>query len=440
MVNERRRRLSVARRGLSLWLLLLMTAGPAPVAAAAATLTLTPDRGSGCIDVVARGEHFIPDSIVTIIADDQPGVDSRTALGEVTVAADGSFTFTLPKDFTPFIRCGASPPAPGGQYIVTAVTGQIKGPDPGTPFANTVFTVTTSAPSAAEAFTRTWSRMDKPVADGQASRTWTWGPAPFAGPVPERYADAPGGSRLVQYFDKSRMEINNPDASADDPWYVTNGLLVVEMIEGKYQIGDTAFDETPAPAAVNIVGDPGDETGMSPTYADINAYGLMDTLARAEGVVITQRLDAAGNVINDAEKASMNVTTAQRVTVRGNDGQVTVDHTITSPFWEFMNSKGVVWDDQSGQYTTADLFPNPFYATGYPIIEAYWTRAMVGGTERDILFQCFERRCLTYTPDNPPGWQVEAGNVGRHYYAWRTTAVTSTRFMNVGPGVVALLP
>ena len=33
--------------------------------------------------------------------------------------------------------------------------------------------------------------------------------------------------------------------------------------------------------------------------------------------------------------------------------------------------------------------------------------------------QCFERRCLTYTPANPAGWQVEAGNVGQHYYQWR---------------------
>ncbi len=33
--------------------------------------------------------------------------------------------------------------------------------------------------------------------------------------------------------------------------------------------------------------------------------------------------------------------------------------------------------------------------------------------------QCFERRCLTYTPSNATGWQVEAGNVGRHYYTWR---------------------
>ena len=26
---------------------------------------------------------------------------------------------------------------------------------------------------------------------------------------------------------------------------------------------------------------------------------------------------------------------------------------------------------------------------------------------------------LTYTPGNPPGWEVEAGNVGSHYHQWR---------------------
>jgi hypothetical protein len=44
---------------------------------------------------------------------------------------------------------------------------------------------------------------------------------------------------------------------------------------------------------------------------------------------------------------------------------------------------------------------------------------LVGGVARDVLIQCFERRCLTHTPSNPPGWQVEAGNVGLHYYRWR---------------------
>lgn len=27
--------------------------------------------------------------------------------------------------------------------------------------------------------------------------------------------------------------------------------------------------------------------------------------------------------------------------------------------------------------------------------------------------------CSLYTPDNPPGWRVGAGNVGQHYFRWR---------------------
>ena len=30
-----------------------------------------------------------------------------------------------------------------------------------------------------------------------------------------------------------------------------------------------------------------------------------------------------------------------------------------------------------------------------------------------------QKSVLTYSPDNPSGWQVEMGNVGRHYYLWR---------------------
>ena len=37
----------------------------------------------------------------------------------------------------------------------------------------------------------------------------------------------------------------------------------------------------------------------------------------------------------------------------------------------------------------------------------------------DVLVQAFERRVLTYTPDNAPEWRVEMGNVGQHYYQWR---------------------
>jgi len=56
---------------------------------------------------------------------------------------------------------------------------------------------------------------------------------------------------------------------------------------------------------------------------------------------------------------------------------------------------------------------------GLPISDAYWTRARVGPAEKDVLVQLFERRVLTYTPDNPAGYQVEMGNVGQHYFQWR---------------------
>ena len=94
-----------------------------------------------------------------------------------------------------------------------------------------------------------------------------------------------------------------------------------------------------------------------------------------------------------------------------------LDHRVASVFWEFMNEEGVVWEDE--EFIDDLLFPNPYYATGYPITEAYWAEVLVAGVPMDVLVQCFERRCLTYTPGNPEGWKVEAGNVGQHYYRWR---------------------
>lgn len=56
--------------------------------------------------------------------------------------------------------------------------------------------------------------------------------------------------------------------------------------------------------------------------------------------------------------------------------------------------------------------------TGYPITEPYWVRVPVAGVTRDVLVQCFERGCLTYTPSNPDGWRVEMANIGGAYLSW----------------------
>ena len=254
-------------------------------------------------------------------------------------------------------------------------------------------------------FFDTWARTDKPVADGQVERTFIWGPQANTEVLQERYDDSPGGMRDVQYYDKSRMEINNPDAFNDGLWYVTNGLLVNELMSGQMQVGDTEFVDR-EPANINIAGDPG--FAETPTYA---TYGmLVDESAYAAGTVITATVDADGNVGDDNSRAQFNVTADVLATE--------TDHRTASVFWDFMNSSGRVYEN--GMIVQDEkLFENPYYATGYPVTEAYWSNIMVDGNQRWVLTQAFERRVLTFTPDNSAGFRVEAGNVGLHYFEWR---------------------
>ena len=62
-------------------------------------------------------------------------------------------------------------------------------------------------------FANTWNKIDKPVDEiPGVGRGFTWGPivAGAAAITTESYG---GGSRKVQYFDKARMEVNNPSAN-----------------------------------------------------------------------------------------------------------------------------------------------------------------------------------------------------------------------------------
>ena len=270
--------------------------------------------------------------------------------------------------------------------------------------------VSVAAPAAADQqfasqfFFGTWSQTDQPVAAGVANRTWMWGPSPNTPGMAEPYKESPDGQRLVQYFDKTRMEITHPDGDATSIWYVTNGLLAKELITGQLQLGDNTF-ESHAPAQVNVAGDANDPNG--PTYATFNT--LMSYGAVPDGWKITQTVDRAGHVGDDANLANLGVTSI-------NVGSPT-NHNVASVFWDFMNSDGIVYS--YGNYTNGPLFENPFYATGYPLTEPYWTNVLVGGVQKHVLVQVFERRVLTYTPSNSDGWKVEAGNVGQHYYQWR---------------------
>jgi hypothetical protein len=80
----------------------------------------------------------------------------------------------------------------------------------------------------------------------------------------EKYVEGEGGQRKVQYFDKSRMEINDPKGDKSSPFFVTNGLLTIELISGKMQLGKNQY-ETRTPAHIALASDVDDPN--APTYA-----------------------------------------------------------------------------------------------------------------------------------------------------------------------------
>src|SRR5688500_17807820 len=81
-------------------------------------------------------------------------------------------------------------------------------------------------------FERLWRRTDWPILMGHVKRGFFWGPGGLSENLTEEYKEGFNGFRAVQYFDKSRMEINNPNADRNDPFFVTNGLLTVELVTG----------------------------------------------------------------------------------------------------------------------------------------------------------------------------------------------------------------
>jgi hypothetical protein len=266
-----------------------------------------------------------------------------------------------------------------------------------------------AAPDPRMTFRRLWERTDLAVDQQVVARSWTWGN--LVSPVvlgtaimQEPYAEAPGGRRDVLYFDKSRMEINDPSADPEAPWYITNGLLPVELMTGRIQIGYTQF-EAHSPARIAAVGDPVD----FPTYADLLPY------YQSPGAVNPGDLGkpATGMINRDGTISGFDGYASDPATilVRGEN-----NHGVAKAFVDFMNQKGLVY--QNGRYIREQLY-DPLFVFGLPVSGAYWVKTSVGGVERPILFQVFERRVLTYNPANPPKWRVEMGNVGRHYYEWR---------------------
>ena len=259
-------------------------------------------------------------------------------------------------------------------------------------------------PLAHPQFVEVWDRTDLPVQQGEVQRTWMWGPGANTPLMEEEYAEAADGTRTVQYTDKSRMELAVGAVPPDSDWTITQGLLATELMTGNLQLGDDTFEQH-EPADIYVAGDP--ENNQSPTYAQMGE--LIDRDPRPTGEVITEILTPEGEIAED-----------YHLDVHGVTDQYYIEQTdknIASVFWAFMNSTGTIYEN--GQFVDGDVFTNPFYAIGFPVTDAYWGYVTVDGDPQNVLMQCFERRCLTYAPHNDPGWQVESGNIGQHYYDWR---------------------
>ncbi|MGI8688828.1 MAG: hypothetical protein ACR2M3_09645 [Thermomicrobiales bacterium] len=219
-----------------------------------------------------------------------------------------------------------------------------------------------------------------------------WGPS-LVTPKPEAYHDTSGDYRLVQYFDKGRMELADPKDGT-----VTYGLLATELITGQIQIGNDAF-QSRDPAAIPIAGDP-DSPG--PTYATLNgrAAKLLAPASSHIGTTVSASVSAAGDVSETAPTSSADVRkVANADTIISVYDSVT-QHNVPAAFAAYRAKIGMG-------------------VIGYAKSEPFVATFKIAGVQRQVVVQVFERRILTYNAANSDAFKVEMGNIGQHYYRWR---------------------
>jgi hypothetical protein len=239
---------------------------------------------------------------------------------------------------------------------------------------------------ASPAFQTQWNSVESVIPN-------FWGPLSTARdgqaePYVEGSYNGQTGMRLVQYFDKARMELTTPTSP------VTNGLLTVELKSGQLQLGDNSFQQQAA-ANIGIAGDP---NTPGPTYASLAQ--LPEKSPQASGSV-NLGYDVASNTFVTTPPSTDPATTfaAYISDPSGRFGQ-----NVPQAFVTFLNKI-------PGGYLSA---------MGYAISPAFAANVQVAGKPNvPVIIQAFQRKVLTYTASNPAAFQVEFGNIGQHYYTWR---------------------
>ncbi|GIV98572.1 MAG: L,D-transpeptidase [Herpetosiphonaceae bacterium] len=167
------------------------------------------------------------------------------------------------------------------------------------------------------------------------------------------------GDRAVQYFEKGRIEDHSAEV-ADPRWALMYGRLTAELMQ-----------QAPWGVVNNTTFTYGDLSYLSTLKQDPPPEFSGGTIAVEGGTFVPYhpQLGSAPGYV------------------------------VPSYFWEYMNR--------------SDLFPGGWlHDIGLPMTGVLNAETVKHGERRSIMLQAFERTVLTYDPLNPPGWQVERGNIG----------------------------
>jgi hypothetical protein len=165
----------------------------------------------------------------------------------------------------------------------------------------------------------------------------------------------------AQYFEKGRIE-DHRDTERNPRWQFMYGRLTAELIEHDSQGAVNATATTYA--ELKRYHDPGYRTPVPKEFRG-------GTLAVHDGMFVpydSQLRPAPG-------------------------------YAVAPYFWAYINRN--------------ELFPGGWlHDIGLPMSQTFTTVTIKNGEQRTIFMQAFERTVLTYDMRNPPGWQVERGNIG----------------------------
>ncbi len=243
---------------------------------------------------------------------------------------------------------------------------------------------TETSPFASPAFQNTW--MNEASAATRAVDLW--GGEPLASRV-EPYVGAPNNRRVVQYFERGRMEV---ESGANE---VTQGKLALEIVTGEIDLGGNVRLEREPPALSIDSGEPEDRV---PTWQTLAA------------------------LVSDQDGGTQATSRDRIVTWIGRDG---VYDGGAAPEMRRLDQ----YVEETGFYlpdVTADLFGRPEFQNerwvesfGYPISDPYWTHYRRYDRIYPALIQVFERRVLVHTPDIEDSRAFTVPSIGRHYSIWR---------------------